>query len=404
MAVKTIDKLTKEQLQQLGVQALADRPNRNATFGQPGLNAESLKKWFDQIPGILMQKVNQLIDKLAANDAPEYIRINLDTLDIYTLQDLVNSFTDGTFASNVLKAKESADSNTLKTLQVILNGIAESIATENEAISTLEFATPDMSKCNVTTSGNTVTIVLDNADETNTHTYTIDLVVGTSRITDQAVTTPKIKDGAVTTGKLDTGAVTTEKITNSAVTTNKINDGAVTTDKIGGSAVVTGKIADSAVTTEKIAQAAVEEGKIKDGAVTTGKVNAGAITEVKLASGVSSKLNGAFKSISYNSSTGVLTLTKNNDNTVEIDLPTELIISTTTPSYYDDDTESIVLVLANGNEISIPLTTMLADIYSYVDGIREKIFDLQEAPPLSALESALVLTTPTLAQLADLST
>ena len=61
-----------------------------------------------------------------------------------------------------------------------------------------------------------------------------------------------------------------------------------------------------------------------------------------------------------------------------------------------------MLVLANGQEIRIPVDSMLSELIAYMNGIREKIYDLQEAPPISALSDSILLCTPTLGQLAAL--
>lgn len=405
MAVQTLEKLSEQQLKANGVQSLADRPNADLNFGKQNMTAESLKQWFDRFQNMLRAKVNEIIDLLGDEDAAKYIRVSLDTLGIETLQDLVDSFLDGTFARDVLKAKESVDASTYKTLQTILNGIAATLSTDDERLTDLEndsVALQNISLSMVSDNVFRLTFQNANGDTVNKVTYDLSLEVGTGRLTDGAVTAAKLGDQAVTSGKIYPKAVTQEKIADGAVGTGQIGGGAVTNEKLASAAVSTGNIVDEAVTEGKLHDGAVTEGKIYDGAVSTNKVADGNVTEVKMASGVKTKLNAAFKSVTYNGSTGVLTFTDNNDGTHTIDLPTELIVGD--GSYYDDTvgSEAIVLVLANGDTIRIPLTTMLADIYTYVDGIREKIFDLQEAPPLSALESALLLVTPTIQQLADL--
>lgn len=66
--------------------------------------------------------------------------------------------------------------------------------------------------------------------------------------------------------------------------------------------------------------------------------------------------------------------------------------------YYDgtDGDEAMVLTRETGDELRISMR----GVFDYVDGIRHSIFELQEAPPLSALDSAVLLATPTLAQIA----
>ena len=137
MAVQTLEKLSEQQLKANGVQSLADRPNADLNFGKQNMTAESLKQWFDRFQNMLRTKVNEIIDLLGDEDAAKYIRVSLDTLGIETLQDLVDSFLDGTFARDVLKAKESVDASTYKTLQTILNGIAATLSTDDERLKDL---------------------------------------------------------------------------------------------------------------------------------------------------------------------------------------------------------------------------------------------------------------------------
>ncbi len=65
------------------------------------------------------------------------------------------------------------------------------------------------------------------------------------------------------------------------------------------------------------------------------------------------------KDVSYNNVNGILTFTKYDDTTKQIDLPLELIV---TSGYYDKVTNELVLVLANGSEIRIPVDDLLTDL------------------------------------------
>lgn len=66
-----------------------------------------------------------------------------------------------------------------------------------------------------------------------------------------------------------------------------------------------------------------------------------------------------FKDVSYNNVNGVLTFTRYDDTTKEIDLPLELLVES---GYYDEVTNELVLVLANGSEIRIPVDDLLTDL------------------------------------------
>ena len=66
-----------------------------------------------------------------------------------------------------------------------------------------------------------------------------------------------------------------------------------------------------------------------------------------------------FKDVNYNNANGVLTFTKYDNTTKEIDLPLELLVES---GYYDEVTNELVLVLANSSEIRIPVGNLLTDL------------------------------------------
>lgn len=227
-----------------------------------------------------------------------------------------------------------------------------------------------------------------------------DLSVTTVKIATKAVTTNKLNDEAVTTEKLADEAVTTEKVDNEAVTREKIASNAVTTEKILNESITTPKIFSQAVTEEKLAPMSVTEGKIGESAVTRKKIYTGAVDETKLSQGLRDRLRhleeSAFTNITYDQENGILTFTTTDGRVLSVDLPLELIVS---GGRYDEESQNLVLTLSNGDEIQIPLDDVTREFIEYVDGIRESIYVLQKAPPLAALASAILLTTPTLAVL-----
>ena len=72
-------------------------------------------------------------------------------------------------------------------------------------------------------------------------------------------------------------------------------------------------------------------------------------------------LASLFKGVSYNSTDGKMTFTAHNNSTTVIDLPLELIVSSGT---YDGINKQIVLTLANGSTIDIPIGDLISDIYN----------------------------------------
>ena len=71
--------------------------------------------------------------------------------------------------------------------------------------------------------------------------------------------------------------------------------------------------------------------------------------------------DASYSNVSYAPSTGILTFTTNSGTTKDIDLPLELLIEYGT---YDSATKKIILTLANGDTIEIPVGDLVSDIYT----------------------------------------
>lgn len=128
---------------------------------------------------------------------------------------------------------------------------------------------------------------------------------------------------------------------------------------------------DMRVNSDRIIDESVTTSKLKDAVVSTRKLADKSVTEAKLDSNVSDKLNSAFKQVKYDASNGHLTFTDSNGANVTIDLPLELIVS---GGEYDDteNNEAIVLTLANGEKIRIPVNDL-------IDTIDNRFGDVEEA-------------------------
>jgi hypothetical protein len=108
--------ITDNQLRQLGVQALADRPNAAQRYGESGLSAQQLKLWFDNLATLLAGRLNELQTALMSEDATKYIGLAIG--EYKSLGDLLNGIQNGSFAATVLKVlpNENADSETLQSV------------------------------------------------------------------------------------------------------------------------------------------------------------------------------------------------------------------------------------------------------------------------------------------------
>ena len=139
--------------------------------------------------------------------------------------------------------------------------------------------------------------------------------------------------------------------------------------------VNSGRIIDKAVTTEKLADSAVTTSKLKDSAVTEAKLEDKAVTADKLADDIIEKLSNTFKDVSYNSDNGYLTFTDNKGNTKTIDLPLELIVK---DGEYDDkeNEEAIVLKLASGGKIRIPVNDLIDTIDNRFGNVEDALDEI----------------------------
>lgn len=143
--------------------------------------------------------------------------------------------------------------------------------------------------------------------------------------------------------------------------------------------------------------------KISDGAVTTPKIANSAVTEEKMDSAHLQKVQSAIKSVSYNNNNGELTFTRLDGTTQSVDLPLEEILEDV---YFsegeegEDSDDAIVFVFANGATIRVPTSSILKDFMDYAQELYEGYYVLQKAPPLAVLNSAILLPSPTLAQIA----
>lgn len=132
-------KITNENLSNIKVEALADRPNVSASYGEGGLSASDLKKHFDKYSDILRERYNDLINYLS--DA---------TIDGKDIKTLIKNIETGVF-SNLLKLyanEANTASGELTSLQNIIYSISAALAlrvTSEELTTTLEnkFSTHD---------------------------------------------------------------------------------------------------------------------------------------------------------------------------------------------------------------------------------------------------------------------
>ena len=145
MSVKKLSNITPAELKSKGVVSLADKPNTAASYGVGGLSPTALKLWFGQLSKLLADKINAIQDALSGHQAAQYINLILTGLDSsntdekYSLQDLINAFKDGKFAS-YLQLYGSAAAQNLSSLQAIVNLLSADVSTAKETAQTAKTA------------------------------------------------------------------------------------------------------------------------------------------------------------------------------------------------------------------------------------------------------------------------
>lgn len=134
--MKKFAPITDLNLKQMGVQALADRPNAAQQYGYSGLSPTELKRWFDKLATLLSRKVNELQSAINGEDAAKYIGIAIG--EYKTLDALLLSMQNGDFAAEILKLMPNENAFEKDTLQNIIYGVAQSISEILEELERLD--------------------------------------------------------------------------------------------------------------------------------------------------------------------------------------------------------------------------------------------------------------------------
>lgn len=347
---KTLAQMSESEAALAGISSLADRPNDASRYGDGGLTAKALKERFDALPNLVRQKFNEIATMLTAADAAKYITIGAEDNALgETLYDfllLFGSRGDGAQDKNI--------SDYIETLYDV----------------PLEDA--DGNKNYSRTLKDIVQSVVDRIAAINAAHTALASLVSSAEISSESDNSFKITfKGATPEGEEQT----IELKGLGPVDAAGIKDGAVSWKKLHSDVH---RVFDEHSDSVSVALTALYE-KIQE------------LEKV------------AITSVLYDGDTGVMTFNAKKDTEKVIDLPIERLLSD--KSYFDNTpgAEAAVLVLRNDDEIRIPIDSMTSKVVEYINGIHEQMFDLQEAPPISALADSLLLTTPTLAHLATLS-
>ena len=363
----TLEKITEEEKYRVSMKRLADRPNSSSANGMGGLQGKELKAYQDKYGNLIADKLNELIGKITAETGK-----NLLSLIQTALKD------------------ENGNAMSVDAVITLLNdtiGLGDTLSTSFTATNLV----------------NAVNEVLEKHTATQSDLDNVETKVGMSNALSTSFTATNLVNAV------------NEVLEKHTATQADLDDveakvGMNTTLNTSAQTLVT-----AINEVKSIAEAQVVTNNLAEGAVTTVKIANSNITADKLAPALSNRIialeSNPITSISYNATTGVLTFTplnpgENGENAKTVDLPLELIVSG--GSYVEttvngEEFKGIQLILANGSgTINIPVTDLLSNVTDTINEIRDSMYVLQEAPPLSALSDAVWLPTPTLSQLASL--
>lgn len=274
-----IQKIDADSVYKNSVERLANRPTAASRVGQGGMPPEKLKAAYDALAKLAIEKVNEVIEAINADASAESIAglimtpIPTGELDgeYKTLYEVLTDLIDGDLAG-YLKLNGLWDDDLQGELEAIQSAIGEKTDAAN-AEGSLYARIAHVAQ-----------LIKNNAD-------------AVLKIYDHVWSSKNIAEGAITGEKISAGAVSADKLATDSVTADKIAPGAV------GSV----HIAAGAVNGERLA--------------------AGAVSESKLDAEVAARINAAFRDVSYDVKTGVLTFVAAGGDAHTVDLPLELLIS-----------------------------------------------------------------------------
>lgn len=276
MAIKRIDA---EQIYSNSMERYANRPGSASRYGRGGMTTEKVKAAYDALALLAIEKANEVVDAINADASEESIAglimtpIPTGELDgeYKTLYEVLTNLIDGDLAG-YLKLNGLWDDDLYGELETIQSAIGEPSDTA-DAAGSLHARIAHVAR-----------LIKDNAD-------------AVLKIYDHVWSGKNIADGAITGEKISAGAVSADKLATDSVTADKIAPGAVAREHI----------AVGAVNSERLA--------------------AGAVGESKLDAAIVARINAAFRDVSYDVKTGVLTFVTAGGDAHTVDLPLELLIS-----------------------------------------------------------------------------
>ena len=132
--IKRFENIPTNIVNKIGVQALADRPNAGTLYGKAGMSPIELKKHFDNMAVLLINKINSLQETFSKEDVAQYVRIALDEYSVENLQDFIDAIFNGTFAERMLSVYPTLTDTDKMPLQKVIYDINKKIVDEIEGV------------------------------------------------------------------------------------------------------------------------------------------------------------------------------------------------------------------------------------------------------------------------------
>ena len=358
----------------VGVTALADRPNDASRYGQGGLRAEELKKWFDNLPNTVRKSFNELVSMLATSDAAKYIGI--DALDKDNLYDFLLLFgergtglNDKNISDYIQTLYTPEDESTEKSmaLKAIVEDIVERIVSAKADITNLE-----VDKLN--------RIDLEKHKNGDPNDPNLEYEIGTyaAIYVEYFGADSKWRSRLLRANQAAYANKTDEKVQlfkdNLLISRIPITDSngrlSVAAPQKGKSGQYHYYNPDASAATNNAYNMAVPLWYGDERYVKAGDYSSDKSALDKQLESLAQTAKNAFDEVRYNSTTGELSFSAPDGSVSTVDLPLELIVR---GGSFNDATKDIELSLASGEKLTIPLDIFAEKIANDIAGINNAI-------------------------------
>lgn len=378
-----IEKITTAEIYANSVERLSDYPNSASRYGTGGLSAAQLKAKYDLLAKLAITKLNETIDSIIAAEADtdaiiKSIMTQVPTGEVDTegnptyksLDTVIADVLDGDFAGYLALTGLTEDDlqTELETIEDDIDDLETSVGASDDTASATGSVYARIAKNAADISTNASGITTLDGNKVNKSDIVNDLTTGGATKVLSAEQGKTLK--GLVDAKIPTSAIVNDLATGGASNVLSAEQGK-TLKGLDDLKVPISAIVNDLTTGGTAVPLSAEQGKALktalgasgDAANATGTVYA----RVAYNKG---KAEAAFVNIAYNATTGVITVTANDGSTKTIDLPMELLISS---GEYDEESKDLVVTLANGQTIAIPLDEITSALVTQINTKADKV-------------------------------